>query len=258
MYPQESLEITTNIGCPVNCKKYCPQEVIVRRYRERAEDAKKFIHPMMSIEDFMCYTETIPKRVRYSFGGFSEPFSSSDCIEMIEYSVWGGHKIDLYTTLQGCDLKTIYRLVKLPLSSVVIHLPDGHGNAHIPITNEYQNVLMIALNNLPMAQTTQMNDRFFTNHREDWARNKINMPHKRYPITCHSLEAPQRELLPNGDVFMCCCDMKLENYQGSLRHGGYKDLEKQSVKEQCYYCGNSKFKPLYHLIQWYENHGTGI
>jgi hypothetical protein len=258
MYPQESLEITTNIGCPINCKKYCPQEVIVRRYRERAQELNRPVHPMMSVEDFILYTETIPNKVRLSFGGFSEPFSSRDCIEMLEQATWAGFKIDLYTTLQGCDLKTIYRLVKLPLSYVLIHLPDGYGNAHIPITNEYQTVLMAALQNLPMAQTIQMNDRFPSNHREDWARNKTDMPKKRYPITCNSLEAPQRELLPNGDVFMCCCDMKLENYLGNLRADSYKNLEKPSVKEQCYCCGYSKFKPLYHLVKWYENHGIGF
>jgi len=237
---EEGLEISTAVGCPVSCWKYCAQEVIIRRYDEVSRCGTK----MMRLERFKQYIRTVPKTVTIQFSGVCEPFVNPACIDMIEYACEQGYKVNLYTTLVGCKRDMMNRLIKLKLNYVLLHLPDALGIAHIPITDEYKDVLTTALTQLPTAAIITMNPPFITNHREDVARGKVKK-RKRYPVMCNALYTPQRVLLPNGSVYLCCCDHKFEGYLGNLMFRDYDQLDKPKRIDSCRYCGLATFTPLY-------------
>jgi hypothetical protein len=44
---QDVLEFTLAMGCPVNCKQYCPQEVLLKKYGNKER--------MMSFDTFKQY-----------------------------------------------------------------------------------------------------------------------------------------------------------------------------------------------------------
>jgi hypothetical protein len=72
---KERLEITTMIPCPVRCMKYCPQEVLVKRYKST---------PIMDMDTFMRCIANVPQNVQIWFSGFSEPFANPRCMNMIK------------------------------------------------------------------------------------------------------------------------------------------------------------------------------
>jgi hypothetical protein len=129
---QEQLEITTRIGCSVNCTKYCPQEVLVSKYTGSR---------VMTLEQFKILTGSVPANVMISFAGFCEPFLNTDTTDMILHAHGNGHKVQLFTTLVGFTERDLERLKDVPFDSVILHLPDAKGYAHIPITKEYKALL---------------------------------------------------------------------------------------------------------------------
>ena len=70
-----SVDITTNIGCQVQCK-FCPQDVSMSNYTSKNNLQKiQFGKPvLMSYETFVKILKKIPKNVLIRFSGFSEPF----------------------------------------------------------------------------------------------------------------------------------------------------------------------------------------
>ena len=61
----ESIEITTKIGCPVQCK-YCPQDKLIANYKSDKT--------MMDFKDFRRWIDKVPTHVRVDFSGMCEPF----------------------------------------------------------------------------------------------------------------------------------------------------------------------------------------
>ena len=89
------LEITTHIGCPLNCTD-CPQALLKSKYRGRKT---------MTLVDYKKAIDKVPTDVRIDFSGMCEPFVNKHCTEMIIYAAEKGHPLALYTTLQGATLK---------------------------------------------------------------------------------------------------------------------------------------------------------
>lgn len=213
----ELIEITTRIGCSVNCKKYCPQELLVKSYKGSNE---------MSLSSFKTILSTVPAEVIVVFSGFCEPFLNRECIDMIEHASKKGHKIILNTTLVGATVSDIERLKHTNLVRVILHLPDGE-NANIPITDEYKNVLCLMLTTIPVIQFVSMNSLFSSNNRENFVKGRA--PLKWYPITCAKFNNIQPVVLPNGDVYLCCMDFGLRHRIGNLLTGSYQKLKNSPV-----------------------------
>lgn len=126
------LEISTMMGCSVNCK-YCPQDVILKQYYKENHYRQR----VMTVKDFTTILENIPKEYIINFSGMTEPFNNPDCLTMIQMACETGRKVFLYTTLANVSEETVNALIQLPVYYVTLHVADKFGYACIPTTDEY-------------------------------------------------------------------------------------------------------------------------
>ena len=127
-----TLEITPVLGCSVNCR-YCPQEVIVRKYFEHDKNRKR----IMTLEDFQIFLEHTPDDCDIMFAGMAEPYLNKDAVEMFKIACNAGRKVSIYTTLVGASEQDVDETLRLPIHYVTLHVADKYGYAHIPLTEEY-------------------------------------------------------------------------------------------------------------------------
>lgn len=125
------LEITTHIGCPINCLD-CPQQLLQSRYTGIR---------MMDFDQYKAAIDKVPQDVRIDFSGMCEPFTNPHCADMILYAADKGHPLALYTTLQGATQQDLEKLYNIKYEVVTIHLPDCNGRSHFKITDEYLQLL---------------------------------------------------------------------------------------------------------------------
>ena len=210
----EYLEITTQIGCRVNCIKYCPQELIVKNY---------FGNRILLLDRFIELMYTVPTNIPILFAGVSEPFQNQNCIDMIEWVHNRGNPVSVSSTLVGLTYDDCIRLCDIPLERFVLHLPDACGNANIPITDEYAKCLCKIMTSIQNLEFMSMNGTFVTNRVEHMARGTAPRRHSSR-VLCDMLETPGYQLMPNGAVFFCCMMRGLTGGVGSLDDQSYPDL----------------------------------
>ncbi len=104
---EEWIDVTTQVGCPCACLKYCPQEILVKRYTSPQKT--------LTVENFERMLKNLPKSLPIFFSGFCEPFANPNVVELMEASARSGHEIGLLTTLYGSTRAQIERLLKLKL-----------------------------------------------------------------------------------------------------------------------------------------------
>jgi hypothetical protein len=192
------------------------------------------------------------------FAGFSEPFAHPKAIELIEYAYRKGHQVILNSTLVGADLADVERLACCNLKEFIFHLPDNLGNAKIPITETYKEVLASAFTKLTVTGTSIMNSRFISNWRAGSCDDSPSI-HIEGRFYCFKLYTPQFVLLPNCDLQLCCMDFQLKHKVGNLlteswddiiNQGEYKRLKNQPKNVICRNCVYAVpyFK---HLAKWF-------
>jgi hypothetical protein len=160
---------------------------------------------------------------------------------MIIYAYEKGHPIGLFTTLVGLSSTDAQRLKDIKFEIIFLHLPDSYGNANIPITSEYKEVLGFIMTTYPKIVYVSMNDFFQTNHRESLMRGRVTK-RKKAPVECTKFKDPQFMVLPSGDVHLCCMDMGLQYKMGNLFKNTYDEIKKSGTypKNICYYCDSSR------------------
>lgn len=236
------MEITTKIGCSVNCR-YCPQDVLCRVYSARHTEN------LLSLHNFKTCLDKMPKDTLILFSGFVEPFLNPECIDMMEYSVRQGHRTLLNTTLVGMNMEDAKRLVELPVEVVTLHTPDRDSYATIPMTKEYFEVLDFLLesrkkDNSPFIDTANCQS---TPHPEivKFINNRISfgnlvlidragnlggsevderVRHTGKIICDRSAVLNRNVLLPDGTVVLCCMDFGLQHELGNLLFDSYDDI----------------------------------
>jgi hypothetical protein len=226
----ELFEITAEIGCPVNCKKYCPQEVIVGNYKGATT---------LTLENFKLLIEKIPKRNPINFSGVCEPFTNPRTVDMISYTHNAGHPIIVFSTLVGLTPVGADVISRVPFQEFVLHLPDANKNAHIPLTRDYFITLKIILSNVNNISFMNMREPFISNNAEKIARGEPCIVHKGRVI-CFRHEIPNLNMMPNGDVYFCCICRGLTGKVGSLYENTYQELV-------------SKMKPISKCLQIDKN-----
>jgi hypothetical protein len=245
------LEITTQIGCKVNCIQYCPQELIVAKHSKMKK---------LSCDNFDHFISTVPKDVTISFAGFCEPFLNQECTDMMILAHESGYRVQVYSTLVGLTLDDAKRVIDIPFEYFVLHLPDADGKATIPITDEYLKVLGLILSNVRHLSFMNMGAEFTTCDVENIARGKVGKKMSSR-VTCVSLKIPNYTVLPNGDVHFCCVTRGLTEKIGSLMSETYPELiskfKENSLRLQtdpdsiCHRCGNASnyYKSKLHDIK---------
>lgn len=112
---KKTLEITTRLGCAVDCS-FCPQSALKAAYKSE--------QTMLTGGDFALALSKLPKDVEIHFSGFAEPFLNPAAGQLICYAAAKGFKVHLYTTLVGFGSKHLLYLETSPIDYLRIHVPD--------------------------------------------------------------------------------------------------------------------------------------
>ncbi|KFM20077.1 radical SAM domain-containing protein [Marine Group I thaumarchaeote SCGC AAA799-P11] len=239
-----SVDITTNIGCRVQCK-FCPQDVSMSNYASKNNFKKiEFGKPiLMSYQTFVTILKKIPKNVLIRFSGFSEPFLNPECIKMIKHASDNGYQIQLYSTLVGMTINDIDILTTIKLQKFVIHLADNEKYAKIPlalhkeilkkiVASHIENIFFMTMGTLPDEIKKIIGMDVKASEMVDWAGN-IDFGRKTDRITGPILCTMNRSknnrdippiILPNGDTVLCCKDWKMDYVLGNLCNCEYDEL----------------------------------
>lgn len=271
-YPAR-LEITTRIGCRINCV-YCPQKLLATRYGETSEG-----DPIteMSFETFQKCIDKTPTDTRIDFSGMAEPWLNKDCTKMVQYAAEKGHPIAVYTTLIGMTEEDFSILKTIPMEQFVLHIPDDKSNSHIEVTQEYISLLEEAIhatrsgepivtgyschagihpqiiNKIPKdgKLIQELYDRAGNVKEDEW----VKPVHRSGQIVCINCgtEVNHNVLLPDGRVVLCCMDYGLQHILGNLLTESWEEIhngpEAKTVKSGfldegkntlCRACSNAK------------------
>lgn len=264
-----TLEITTNIaaiGCVVDCA-FCPQRTLVK--------AKYEGDRILSLDNFKLIADKVPKEVRITFAGFTEPFLNKRCTDMVLYAYTSGHPVSVFTTAVGMSPDDVERLVDIPYAGdpnggFCLHLPDEERVAKHPITknmiatietfyyyrDRIKNFYVMTMSNpvhhavSHLWQTAHVPQ--FWNRAGNLNREAISKPNNIMmrvqqagvvdkPQTCGCVEGLYHNvLLPNGRVSLCCMDYSLDYIIGNLYEKSYDDVvpEYQQTFDLCKSCEN--------------------
>jgi len=238
------LDITTGMGCRVNCK-YCPQDTLLRKYFKDNPYREKYL----TENTFKKCMENMPAHANYQFCGMAEPFLNPDCFNLIRIACDAGHTVNLYTTLVGLDEEMLYSVMELPIDYVTLHVADARGYAKINITDEYYHLLDIALNYQrsdgkmfvdmcnaqaePDARVAEMCkgkyiisstliDRAGNLEGKDLVSKQIETGKISCGVCGKALN--KNELLPDGTLLLCCMDYGMKHPLGNLKEQSYDEI----------------------------------
>lgn len=241
---RNKIEITSSIGCSVNCR-FCPQETLRCAYFKENRDRCR----LMLMEDFQTCINHTPEDTIITFSGFAEPFLNPNAVDMIRYAADTGRDIQLFTTLVGLTVNQLKLIEDIPFLLVVLHLPDEEGYANIPITDEYKETLKYILTlkkngrnfvDSANCQGTPDNNvvkiidgRICIDNKQliDRAGNLsdavlLHSERKRGKILCKmSSEQTHWVLLPDGTVTLCCNDFGMQHVLGNLLESTFLEIK---------------------------------
>lgn len=239
-----TLEITTNMGCPMRCG-YCPQATLRKAYQSPIRQ--------MAFATFQACLRTVPENIRIDFSGMSEPWLNLECTRMLEYAVDRGHPIAVYTTLLGVSAADLDFLSRWEIDPLVIHLPDEGGNSSIPLTRTYLAVIRWFFQIMPDTpgwrnlrischgrlhptliklfgdeiEATKIPVVDYLSDRAGNLSGRTLLHHRKEgPIACSSSGRTLNHniLLPDGRVILCCMDYGMQHILGNLLTQEYSDL----------------------------------
>jgi Iron-sulfur cluster-binding domain len=178
---------------------------------------------LLTYENFQKALSTVPKNVKISFAGFSEPFLNKRAMDMMEYAQAQGHEIALYSTCVGLKAEDVPRLAAMKIEEFVFHLPDDLGIAQIPDNATYRDTLSAVLRTVHIRNFSRMGSDFVSNERAGNCEG-VEKRHIYGPIHCGKLIDPEFVMLPDGRVTLCCMDWNLEHPIGNLFTQSWDDL----------------------------------
>ena len=230
------LEITTHIGCPMQCVD-CPQPLLLSKYKGKRT---------LDFEDYKKVIDKIPQSVQIVFSGLCECFTNPKCTDMILYAYEKGHSLMLYTTLQGATIEDYEKLKDVKYAVVTIHLPDCEAKSTFRITDEYLNVLSKwECNNyschgrLDERVKPYMKPRKnFITYMHDRAGNLETGQHfhidEDKSVYCLKTGTNLNEnvLLPDGTVITCCMDYGMTGVFGNLFTQTYDEIINSKAAQQ--------------------------
>ncbi len=234
-----TMEITTMIGCKINCK-FCPQKLLIENYKEN-----RAMIMAMEMDLYKKCIDKIPSDIVIDFSGMCEPWLNPNCTDMVEYAVKKGHEVRIYTTLIGMKEADIERLSKIPIRQFTLHVPDEDENSHIDVDETYFNVLR-KLMSTPISKVKSLSchgkilqavEQILS---DDWGKDfgtlidragnvlddDVTHRHVRGEIVCSEcgLGLNHNVLLPDGTVLLCCMDYGMKHVLGNLYKDSYESL----------------------------------
>lgn len=234
------MEITTNIGCNINCA-YCPQDKLLRAYNHMGEVSKR-----MSIDTYKTIINKVPLSEIILFSGFSEPWLNSECTEMILYAHNAGYKTAVNTTAVGMTVSDVEKIKDIPFKKFCLHLPDLERYAKIRLDKDHLKTLDAIINGnihncdfmtmgtLPIQVRKIIGKRhlfpakMLSRAGNIMNRNDVTIPPRlKGPIRCSRSRmafSDHNIVLPDGNVVLCCNDFGLQHILGNLVIADYNSL----------------------------------
>lgn len=227
--PPPFLEVSTAIGCPVDCA-FCPQAAAVGAYHGPR---------LMPLATFTACLAKMPPGTEVSFAGFAEPWLNKQTTAMAEHCHAAGVPWQTYTTCVGMGLDDVDRIVAARPTRIKLHLPDAEGYAKIRVDDAYLAVIRrlkdkypvgwMTMGTLPPAvqaifgktKAAAMHTRAGT-----VAGMEKRYPlRKRGPLKCRAAPALDRHiLLPDGSLALCCFCFTLEHIVGNLMEQTWDEI----------------------------------
>ena len=83
----------------------------------------------MTLENFKKVIDKLPKEIRITFSGFTEPWLNKHCTDMLLYAHEQGHPVSAFSTGVGMTLDDVERIKDIPFTQgpnggFCLHLPD--------------------------------------------------------------------------------------------------------------------------------------
>ena len=228
---EDYVEITAMIGCAGNCKRYCAQEVFVKHYHGKER--------ILTVGDFHRILHHLPRGLRISFGGWSEPFGNPDFLSFVKMAIEHDHPVAVFTTLMSATKEQVRELMTYDFWIFVVHIPDG-VNFKIDLTEEYMRNFFYVLEKVRDCVVTVMNDRLVSIKREDVARHIYPKPKVVSGCRKNFFAHPNLAVLPNGNVYACYMDAEQRFCVGNLFKNDYsvirKNFNQVDFQAMCKYC----------------------
>lgn len=216
----EILEVATKIGCPGNCIKFCPQEIMLKTWGTKER--------LMTLEIFKAILFSVPKNVFLYFAGLTEPFSNPYFVDMCSYATSLGYRFGVASTLIGASSKDIKRIAELKPVLFHVHMAD-FINLTVAPSYKAEKACRKYIRN---AQFNLMNGYFETNNRETVARKQT--PSQNGLSKCFKRVHPQMMVFPDGSTTICCIDIRMEYILGNLLNQSYNELRKKFLSKKSY------------------------
>lgn len=244
-----TLEVTTMIGCRVNCK-YCPQKVLLGRYYENDRNRQS----RMTVDDFRLFLKHTPDDCDLMFAGMVEPFLNPDCTKMLSLACEAGRNVSLYITLEGATSKDVDTILKLPFQFVGLHVADELGNAHITVTEEYyenverllgaakangeQFVNDVSAQANPLPRIAEMckgkyevlislQDRAGNLDGDELASREHVLTDEKITCCFSGPKLNNHVVLPDGTVLLCNMDYGMQHVLGNLKENTYDEIRQK-------------------------------
>ncbi|WP_300791538.1 radical SAM/SPASM domain-containing protein [uncultured Acetatifactor sp.] len=243
-----TVEITTVIGCKVNCK-YCPQNVLLGRYFEKDRNRKR----VMTLEDFKVFLRHTPDKCDFMFAGMSEPYLNPDCTEMLKLACEAGKNVSLYTTLEGITKKDVDEILRLPFQFVGLHVADEKNYAKITVSEDYYEIVERMINATkpngepfindmsaqaaPLPRILEMcrgkyevlislQDRAGNLKGDDLAGRERLLTEERITCCFSGPKLNNHVVLPDGTLLLCNMDYGMQHVLGNLLVDSYDEIRK--------------------------------
>lgn len=260
------IQISTSVGCKVNCS-YCPQAPHIKAYKN---NTKGIGPHQMSLETFITCIDKLPPKHPVCFCGFSEPFLNQKTVDMIEYCKSKRIRIYIYTTFAGLNVEQFERVMNTCPFRITVHMPDVEGYMKNPPSGkEYFEILdrlkkyidkgyrinmmcigtpipelikgfdNIDISFPPITSRDNTNeeknghDYLNAKYKDANIQNLVNDENNFIggPVLCSkSTGLRETHILPNGDVYACCQDWKLDLKICNLLTGSWDDHTKGRLK----------------------------
>jgi len=244
--PFITLEFSLFTGCSVNCS-YCPHSTLHKASSEK----------YMSLETFKLILDKIPREVGLVFAGFCDPLQYDKLTEVIEYSFSKGHRLNIATTLPEDYPENIELFFNEKYwAGRCLHLRDEFMSYKTNSEQYYNNVdrffsqmkQQYSSNNIIVDNRFSFLGKVIDSRLKELIE-KNNLKHLYEVCIPHTrIDAPikydsprqnkglsgkiycsvglyRRQMItPDGDVVLCCMDVKKQHVLGNLLTGSYEDI----------------------------------
>ena len=250
-----NLEITTKVGCPLNCRA-CPQSLFITRYGQKRpweSEAPKQRPLLLSFADFKTCVDKLPPDTTIDFSAWGEPCQNPAFADMVLYASSAGRQLSLFSTLVGMSLESYERIRGVPWKGVVLHIPDEQGDSHFILSDEYLALLDLVLGDvaaghfkvtgyschgsvhpviralfqkhaIPTPASSHLHDRA-GNVKQEGLETHL---HQSGHLDCMR-HLNHNVLLPDGTVCLCCMDFGMDYILGNLLVHSYRQIMKGEV-----------------------------